>query len=847
MRKLTGYIGAMIIVFALMGSVLAGYALNINGNSAIVNEYEHVTDVSGLYNYSEEKSYIDYNPASNYINYSQTVQNDDPPYFISYKMWDGNHTLTYNSNTITLDGVVQNSIDFTASNFNIFVSDKILVYCYYGLSYCGIWVENDNVGVFSNNFTVTKSGSTVTLSGINLNTGTAFTTTSKTVRFALSYSSNADYDYYNVRIANIAQPPDVLPAYYGINPENKIYSSGSSTAYGAIITENDKIYDFSSNNSTEYNLYNPVMVANNVYYSSDVIYNHLNAGYTCTELYIPKTEFVTLGINYSESNRVNNYPVINENANTQIQTDRIDLMNISASDYWPADTSGLGWQKTWYIVSHLGGNLPQYQFTAPYYTTTSQSSHNRAYLHDYKLSDILNTYNIPSNTQTIKITSNSTDIRNYTDNGISVNIDCNIVGFVYLPTQNILTLTNACLANEKDFIIYDLDNGVCTVYDYNGVSKFTAPPSDIGVLFCDNTANYGWLTNVYSGGTTSQAYDMAGRARPFIDITSMVYNPADIDYIDITKGYTIKSSNMANTIWDNEFENGNIQLLFRAIDVNGTYQNTITVSGNDINIDYTNNRYYITLGADSIDIGTWRNIVLDIDLINGKLSAIPVRTFNSFTNVILDNSVVNIGNLTDASPTNTITWAPTNESLMFNVYSTDVFLNTYGVVMINPSLTIMDYFPDLGQFYRLKMYNFATYGDSITINGETYPVTNGTITIDNKNVTLKNLYIEYANGDVTVKDDHIEINTGAIVSDTVSMTGTWYFLTDLEKGYTTQKMVYDWDWGAFIIDNTQFVVIYVGLLGVSLIVARRFCNLSITDYALMIISVIIALSVQVIA
>lgn len=167
--------------------------------------------------------------------------------------------------------------------------------------------------------------------------------------------------------------------------------------------------------------------------------------------------------------------------------------------------------------------------------------------------------------------------------------------------------------------------------------------------------------------------------------------------------------------------------------------------------------------------------------------------------------------------------------------------------MVNPSLTITDYFPDLGQFYRLKLDKFATYGDTITINGTTYPVSNGTITVDNKIVTLKNLYIEYANGDVTIKDDHVEINTGAIVSDTVSMTGTWYFLTDLERGYTTQKTIYEWDWGTFILDNTAFVVIYVGLLGVSLVIARRFCNLSITDYALMIISVIIAFSVQVIA
>ncbi len=69
MRKVTGHIGAIIILFALMGSILAGYALNVSGQSVIVNDYEMVTDVSGLYGHTQERAYIDYNPASNYIGY----------------------------------------------------------------------------------------------------------------------------------------------------------------------------------------------------------------------------------------------------------------------------------------------------------------------------------------------------------------------------------------------------------------------------------------------------------------------------------------------------------------------------------------------------------------------------------------------------------------------------------------------------------------------------------------------------------------------------------------------------------------------------------------------------------
>ena len=91
------------------------------------------------------------------------------------------------------------------------------------------------------------------------------------------------------------------------------------------------------------------------------------------------------------------------------------------------------------------------------------------------------------------------------------------------------------------------------------------------------------------------------------------------------------------------------------------------------------------------------------------------------------------------------------------------------------------------------------------------------------------------------------INNIEITDNNISMSGAWYFITDLMRGYTTQKMIYEWDWQDFILDNVQFCVIYIGLALIGLLIARRYCTLTITDYAVFMVSIIIALTVQVVA
>ena len=67
----------------------------------------------------------------------------------------------------------------------------------------------------------------------------------------------------------------------------------------------------------------------------------------------------------------------------------------------------------------------------------------------------------------------------------------------------------------------------------------------------------------------------------------------------------------------------------------------------------------------------------------------------------------------------------------FQVMSTSTYLDTYGFVMIDPSLNIYTKFPMYNDL-RLNLYSFALYGESITINGHT---------LDLDMSSIENLYV----------------------------------------------------------------------------------------------------------
>lgn len=844
MKKLTGYIGAMIIVFALMGSVLLGYALNINGTTEVINEYDEVTDVSGLYSYSDEKSYIAYNPASNYINYDKTETLNNPTGGYTLKDYIGKIATIEISGTgdVTVNGVAQGkpSSYLTAC----FVCDYFYIELYSNtVNFVG-YDSNGSYVLSSNGFKITVSGTDVTLKNLT-NNSTYFY---QNLKHCLSYYSGSDFDYYKAN-GYASGDTNVKNAY--LKNKNDLVSVIKSPNVGISVGNSIKFYNHSTDTLTNYD--NIFSTYENVFYGNI----NYNLNYQPYAIFYPKsTVAIGLGIDYTDSNRVNNYPIeYDYNTNISTTTENLNLQALSVYDYY----SGGEWFIRNGTYSQTVNGVTTSGTTSVYvprYATNALTSPLND-IHKYKLSDVLSLATIPSGTTMIKIESANTSSHSYSH---ALYINNNVVSLSSgtIP-DSIMCFTNGStndntlsINNNRNTLYYYPDTGLVDVYDVNNVKIATQPVTDTYVQFVDDTGLFGKIDytndqNNPSNGTTY--YQKTTRIQPSINLIYSVSGViTTVHYADITKGYQIKSDNVNDTIWNNEYENGKIQILFRADSTTTAYSNEITVSGNDISIDYAASRFSITLnGGDPVNVGMWRSIVLDIDLINGRLSAIPVRTFNNFTSVQMDSANIFIGNLTGSTPTNTIAWKPTTNSLSFNIYETDVFMDTYGVVMVDPTLNITNYFTNLDQFYRLKIYNFSIYGSDITVNGVTGTVTGNNITFNGETVQLKEMYVTYADGHVYVEDSHVSIDLGTIATNDISMTGAWYFNTFLEKGYTSQKLVYDWDWSSFILDNTQFCIFYIGIALAGLIIARRFCSLSIIDYVIFITSIILALSIQVIA
>lgn len=869
MRRLKGYIGALIVVMSLMGSILAGYALNINGTSAVINEYEKVTDVSGLYAHTDEKNYIEYNPASNYIGYTgkKAYENTVPTYGYTLKnITEGTIVITPSSQTITVNGVTHTG--FPANYLQTpFICDKAF-FEGGGTSIQFLGPANIITNI-ANTITITISNNTTTL----LINNTTITLTD--VYHNLVYWPYDGWDYIEISGAH-AGNGNAINAY--LNSVNDVLSAGNDgTEYTSAGTT--KYYRSINTTGTLQLDTIPKTTIDGDVFQMNINYNLGSAA--AWGLYYPRYAYAdTIGVDYTKSNRVNNYPFEYEHSEIiNTYEKQINLKTLSMTNYWPKQTNN--YQYSWQVGGSYTQALDPYRTTGGetyksvtidgFYNAGGFASAELEIFAKYKISDILSTQTLPANTRTVTLSTgtytgqpvyvNDSKIFNNGMERTDATLPKNMVAIVSsLVDSRLVNMLNLGYGYEARC---NLSTGLVEIYTTNGVKISTSTIDDTYIQFSKG-GNFGGQIGTITGTTTdnrtiSLATAPGGSWReyengshmvnnPYLDMTYTTAGSADsVYYMDIAKGISIKPTSQSVT-WDNEYENGDIKLVFRAEETTQTYSNTFTVSNNNISVQYTGQHYYVSLnGSEAMDIGMWRSIVLDIDLRNGELYAIPVRTFNSFSNVQMDNTRIYIGDMVNAAPTNIIVWGNTPDSLKFGVYSTDVFLDTYGVVMVNPSLNITDYFTNLDNFYRLKLSNFSIFGQSMTVNGITGTVTGDSITFNDETVKIKEMNITYADGHAYVNDSHTSIDLGTIASNVVSMAGSWYFHTELQKGFTENVMVYTWDWNGFIFDNVQFVVFYLGLAAVGLIVGRRYATMTIIDYVVWGISIIIAMSIQVIA
>lgn len=178
----------------------------------------------------------------------------------------------------------------------------------------------------------------------------------------------------------------------------------------------------------------------------------------------------------------------------------------------------------------------------------------------------------------------------------------------------------------------------------------------------------------------------------------------------------------------------------------------------------------------------------------------------------------------------------------FVIKDTSVFMDTYINVIYNQSFNISDYFPDV-RYPRLDLKSFAMYGDSITINDQTFTGLNDgyiDVIVDGKSrsLLLDNISIMLGMpGDYRINlifnNDGTIVDLGTLKTKVLEFGGAWYMATDLYSGESVTTTGYEFNplqW-AFA-DNNVAILFYLGLLALCSIVAARYSSMGWADIIL---------------
>ena len=350
-----------------------------------------------------------------------------------------------------------------------------------------------------------------------------------------------------------------------------------------------------------------------------------------------------------------------------------------------------------------------------------------------------------------------------------------------------------------------------------------------------------------------------------------------------------------DVFWSNDLYNGSVSIAFKfsattsrihSMNIplyNGTVNNNVVAWAYsdyilDVSVSYPSTVVTATLNYNGSpvsgmtvtqDMGRWSGFVLTIDSDKSQLSFTPMNRFNDFTSYTqydnLQQTVLDWSSVTQAHSMFEIAHTDTGsgDHVSFAVVNTDTFLNTYGVVMTDPSINVYDYFPDYSSV-RLNFYSFALYGSSMTVNGVTFPVTDGNVTVyytvdsDRNNIiatpsdegaqsrtlTLSNIYVTWEGGkcSLTFVNDRftVQLGTYSAGSETISFTGFWYFNSAVYQPVTYSETVISGDWKMMPdIPGTVIVLVFLGICILMGLIAHVKFGLKWLDGAVILVTAII--------
>lgn len=397
-----------------------------------------------------------------------------------------------------------------------------------------------------------------------------------------------------------------------------------------------------------------------------------------------------------------------------------------------------------------------------------------------------------------------------------------------------------------DKIVYDRPTEKVKAYK-DGRLLWTENAANIEVIWKYRIVND---NNTFSDFVTDQSVTMRGLAK--LEPTYAYADPSkgvvlDVPFAEWQNGYknnviniTVAKQTGANNDLTIAAGNASIRLDRNVL----TDQMTATVTKHDGTVE-------------TRDLGKWHNAQITINASAGTVAFTPIpgTGMPNFTNPVELNSTTIIwDNWYTGGVIEKLMFTTSGKSLRWSVTSTSVFLETYGIVMYNPSVNVTDYFPEM-ENWRLNFFSFALLGDSMTVNDQTFPVnrTTGQITIIDtfgKTTTadLNNVYVTKENGHTyfNFANESKSIDLGETVNDRVSFTGLWYFTTGLFEVTQGTEKYYDWQIdGRLHATLPQMCLMFIGILIAGLIICKAILRFEIglIDWVILISATVISLVV----
>lgn len=334
-------------------------------------------------------------------------------------------------------------------------------------------------------------------------------------------------------------------------------------------------------------------------------------------------------------------------------------------------------------------------------------------------------------------------------------------------------------------------------------------------------------------GTPSQVYLFYGGTYSLFDAPSdymigemnaTITHAQAPTYMDVSAGVYLNNSTV---YWTNGYGIGSAEILIKAPTITNTQTATLQIDGlnnvaGPVIITYTNAGGFSLAG---INLGLWPAANLSINFETGVATLYGVTSLVSMTDYAVSTYSVhtpfNAGVPNQLKFSSLIDGDPDVVPWPININSTRVWMNTYATLMQDPTVNLNNYFSTV-DYLRLSIGGVAIYGDSITINNQTFTVTNGkiTVTVDDlaRSYDLTNVYITWDKDGhtyLTFRNSNTVVDLGSTVNKVVTWGGDWYFTASIYNGHEVAKTGFAMKLGTWSFNKAAFILAFIGLLALA--------------------------------